>query len=128
MNGKGILDILNEYFVPTVNGKTEQEKYHTAYGQMINFLYDMQEVTDTDGFDVDDLDSLFDEGMMEEYGYNYIVDDSYIYDNVDEAAEKVIELCGNELSLDDVLERIEDLGCDDNAFINGICVSTQRNW
>ncbi len=47
MNGKGLLSILDEYFVPTVNGETEQKKYHTAYGLMISFLYDMQEVTDT---------------------------------------------------------------------------------
>ncbi len=128
MNGKGMLDILDEYFVPMVKDDTRQERFQAAYGLMIDFLYDIQGVTDTEGFDVDDLDSLFDECMMEEFGYNYIVGDDYVCSNAEDAAEKVISLCRNKLSFDDVLERIEGLGCDDCTYINDICVSTQRNW
>ncbi len=128
MNGKGLLGILDEYFVPMVNDETGQEKYHTAYEIMLNFLNEMQDITDAEGFDGNDLDSLFEEGMMKEFGYNYIVGNNYVYSNADDAAEKVISLCGNKLSFDDVLERIEDLGYDDCTYINGICVSTQRNW
>ena len=68
MNGKGMLDILDEYFVPMVKDDTRYERYQAAYGLMIDFLYDMQKVTDTEGFDLDDLDSLFDEGMIKEFG------------------------------------------------------------
>lgn len=125
---KDILDILDEYFVNSVNGETEAENYNLAYGLMTNFLYDMQEVTETDGFDIDDLNNVFNEAMMEKFGYKYIVGDNEEYEHADEAAEAVIQNSGKSLNYYDVLCSVEDLGCGDTTYIEGIPVTTLRNW
>ncbi len=123
---KGLLDILDEYFVPIVKGETTAEKYNNAYSEMISCLEDIQNLTDQNDFDIDDLDSLFEEAMMEGFGYKYTVNDTEYEDAID-AAKAVVRLC-NKLSLDEVVARIEDLGCDDCVYIDDICISTKRGW
>ncbi len=123
---KGLLDVLDEYFVPTVKGETAAKKYSAAYSRMIDCIYDIQTVVDSDEINVDDLDSLFEEAMMERFGYKYVVNDTE-YEYATDAAEAVVGLC-NKLSLDEVVARIEDLGCEDSLYIGDICISTKRGW
>lgn len=108
--------------------KTEAENYNLAYGRMTDFLYDIQEVTETDGFDIDDIDNIFNEAMMEKFGYKYVVGDNTEYDRAEDAAEAVIKNSEKSLNYDDVICRIEELGCGDTTYIEGVLVTTLRNW
>ena len=139
---KGLLDILDEYFIGSVNAETEAEKYNAAYGLMVNCLYDIENIFDTTDFDIDDLDNLFEESMMEEFGYKYVVEKTeganYFCRTLftaEEAAAAVIAMSNVHLrwnetlyEYDDTLREIEFLGCDDIAYFNNITVKTIRNW
>jgi hypothetical protein len=132
---KGLLDILDEYFIGSVNGETEAEKYNTAYGLMVDCLYDIENIFDTTDFDIDDLDNLFEESMMEKFGYKYVVEKTeganYFCRTLftaEDAAAAVIEMSSTHLNYDDILEKIEFLGCNDISCFNGITVKTIKNW
>lgn len=136
---KGLLDILDEYFIGSVNGETEAEKYNAAYGLMVSCLYDIENIFDTifdtTSFDIEALDNLFEESMMEKFGYKYVVEkfeEEYYFCktflNAEEAAAAVIEMSNTHLDYDEIICKIEFLGCDDIAYFNNITVKTIRNW
>ena len=132
MTNKGLLDILDEYFVSSTNGETEQEKHSTAYGLLVNLIEDLYDLSGAaSDIDIDDLDNLFEEAMMEQYGYKYIVEppigESRTFNTAEEAAE-FIKSNQNTAHYEDILYDMEELGCDDTMLICGHFVTTVRNW
>lgn len=132
MTNKGLLDIIDEYFIPMVNGETEQEKHITAYRLMVNFVEDLYDLSGAaSDIDIDELDNLFEEAMMEQYGYKYIVEppsgESRTFDTAKEAAE-FIESNQTDANHEEVMYDMEQLGCDDTMLILGHYITTVRNW
>lgn len=132
MTNKGLLDILDEYFVSSTNGETEQEKHSTAYGLLVNLIEDLYDLNGTaSDIDIDELDNLFEEAMMEQYGYRYIVEppsgESRTFNTAEEAAE-FIESNQTAANHEEILGLVEELGCDDTMLICGHFVTTVRNW
>lgn len=132
MTNKGLLDILDEYFVSSTNGETEQEKHSTAYRLLVSLVEDLYDLNGTaSDIDIDELDNLFEEAMMEQYGYRYIVEppsgESRTFNTAEEAAE-FIESNQSTAIHEDILYDMEELGCDDTMLICGHFVTTARNW
>lgn len=127
----GLLDIIDEYFADKASGETEQERYWHGYGRMTNCLDRLCECTTISGYDIDSLDSLFDEAMMEEYGYIYKVQltngDEVECHNVYDVAD-IVSGTDDHYSYDDLIYDLESLGCDDCIYLNGCFIMTVRNW
>lgn len=132
MTDKGLLDILDEYLVPMTHGETEQEGFIIAYRLLTDLIEDLYDFIGVPSdIDIDELDNLFEESMMEQYGYKYIVEppsgESRTFNTAEEAAE-FIKSNQNTAHYEDILYDMEELGCDDTMLICGHFVTTVRNW